>query len=294
VEYLKSVARREIDWINAYANPQEAKKTPWQYMSPHQNSPDAHIALLQKFLATIPSITPQDPELVSPRLWHPDFHAGNIYIDDQARISCIIDWQGAWTTPVFIGANPPLLLDYGIDMLLNFPENYKTLDDATRDKLKYQVSQSILIQAYEESTAKKNPLMYKAMRHPHGQTLKQLEAFVGATWDNCLFPLEECLIRVENEWNHFGAREPCPYHFSAEEIRQHDEESVSFNKSQELWKGLQGVVTDEGYTSNESFTRAVEVLGDLRRVGLGDLKGEERRCFDEETRWVADLERHGM
>jgi len=69
---------------------------------------------------------------------------------------------------------------------------------------------------------------------------------------------------------------------------------VSFNKSQELWKGLQGVVTDEGYTSNESFTRAVEVLGDLRRVGLGDLKGEERRCFDEETRWVADLERHGM
>lgn len=39
--------------------------------------------------------------------------------------------------------------------------------------------------------------MYKVMRHPHGQTLKQLDAFAGTTWDNCLFPFEECLIRVE-------------------------------------------------------------------------------------------------
>ena len=196
-EYLKSVVRREIDWINAHANRQEPNKTPWQYMSPEQNSPEAHTALLQKFLATIPHITPQDPELVSPRLWHPDFHAGNIYIDDQARISCIIDWQGAWTTPVFIGANPPLLLDYGIDMLMKLPENFKALDDATKDELRYQVSQSVLIHTYETSTAEKNPLMYKVMRHPHGQTLKQLEAFAGSTWDNCLFPFEECLIRVE-------------------------------------------------------------------------------------------------
>ena len=39
--------------------------------------------------------------------------------------------------------------------------------------------------------------MYKMMRYPHGQTLKQLEAFVGSTWKNGLFLFEECLIRVE-------------------------------------------------------------------------------------------------
>lgn len=72
----------------------------WRYTSLKQKSPEAHIALLQKFLAAIPYITPQDPELVSPRLWHPDFHTGNIYIENQAQISCIIDWQGAWTTSV--------------------------------------------------------------------------------------------------------------------------------------------------------------------------------------------------
>ena len=47
-------------------------------------------------------------------------------------MSCIIDWQGAWTTPVFIGANPPKLLDYGIDMLMKLPDNFKARDDAKK------------------------------------------------------------------------------------------------------------------------------------------------------------------
>jgi hypothetical protein len=199
IEYLRSIAHREIDWIKdfAVAGPEPSDTHLWQYTSPQQQSPEAHISLLNNFLSTIPHIVPKDPELASPRLWHPDFHAGNIYIDDQSRISCVIDWQGAWTSPVFVGANPPLLLDYGVDMLMKLPENFKDLDDATKDKLRYQVSQSILIHSYETSTAEKNPVMYKMMRHPHGQTLKQLEAFAGSTWDNCLYPLEECLIRVE-------------------------------------------------------------------------------------------------
>jgi hypothetical protein len=176
---------------------QESKETPWQYTGPEQNSPESHIALLQKFLTAAPLITPQDPELTSPRLWHPDFHAGNIYIDEDSRISSIIDWQGAWTTPAFIGANPPLLLDYGVDMMMKLPENFKSLDEDEKNRLRYQVSQSILIHTYETATAEKNPLMNKVMRHPHGKTLKQVEAFVGATWDNCLFPFEECLISIE-------------------------------------------------------------------------------------------------
>lgn len=99
-KYLEAIARREIDWINAHANLHEKTMATWRYTSLKQKSPEAHIALLQKFLAAIPYITPQDPELVSPRLWHPDFHTGNIYIENQAQISCIIDWQGAWTTSV--------------------------------------------------------------------------------------------------------------------------------------------------------------------------------------------------
>jgi hypothetical protein len=170
---------------------------PWQYTSPEQNSPEAHISSLLKFVSVIPYIVPKDWELVSARLWHPDFHAGNIYINDEGQISSIIDWQGAWTTPVFIGANPPLLLDYSVEMLMNLPDDFKQLDEVTKDRLRHQVAQSILIYSYETETAEKNPLMNKMMRYPHGQTLKQLEAFAGGTWDNCLYPFQECLIRVE-------------------------------------------------------------------------------------------------
>jgi hypothetical protein len=92
------------------------------------------------------------------------------------------------------------------------------------------------------------------------------------------------------EWDHFGPNEPCPYHFSTEEIRRHYEEADSFNKSQEFWKELQGVLTDEGYASNETYSKAVKILKDLREGALHDLEGEERTSFEEETRWVADLD----
>jgi hypothetical protein len=67
-EYLKSIARREIDWITAYATPHEPTQHLFQYTSPIQDSPDAHIALLEKSISAIPHIVPKDHELVSPRL----------------------------------------------------------------------------------------------------------------------------------------------------------------------------------------------------------------------------------
>ena len=165
-------------------------------MSAEQHSPKAHVAALQKVLSAVPLIVPRDPDLTSPRLWHPDFHAGNIFIDG-GRISSIIDWQGTWTTPAFVGASPPLLLDYGVDFLMKLPDNFKSLDEPEKNKLRNRVSQSILIHSYETKTAKHNPLMNKVMRLPHGRTLKLLEAFTGSTWDNCLYPLEDCLIKIE-------------------------------------------------------------------------------------------------
>lgn len=90
-----------------------------------------------------------------------------------------------------------MLLDYGVEMMMKLPDNFKELDETTKEQLRYQVAQSILIHSYETQTARENPIMYKMMRYPQGKTLKQLEAFAGATWDNCLFPLQECLIRIE-------------------------------------------------------------------------------------------------
>ncbi|KAF2434794.1 hypothetical protein EJ08DRAFT_646263 [Tothia fuscella] len=287
-QYLESVAKREIDWISKYAVSNETTENPWQYTSNAQKSREAHVSSLQKFMSAIPSIIPKDPDLRSPRFWHPDFHSGNIYVDDKNNISSIIDWQGAWIAPLFIGANPPMLLDYSIETMMKLPDNFKQLDETEKDRLRYQVAQSILIHAYEIRTAKENPLMHKVMRHLQGKPLKQLEAFANATWDNSLLPFRECLIRMEREWADFDVDGPCPYQFSDEEIRQHQEEGAGFNESQELWDSIRDIVNDEGYTHKEDFGRAVELFRGLREEGLNVLHGEERDLFEEQTRWAVD------
>lgn len=93
------------------------------------------------------------------------------------------------------------------------------------------------------------------------------------------------------EWEHFDINEPSPYHyqFSDEEIERRSEEAGAFNASQEVWSKLDDILTTEGYTSNETFSSAVQVLKGLRETGLEGLNGKEREEFDKETRYVLDL-----
>ncbi|KAF2728298.1 hypothetical protein EJ04DRAFT_546854 [Polyplosphaeria fusca] len=170
-DYLKSLAGCEVDWLSKYASGNVND----------QRSPQAHIDLLEKFISIIPLITPKEDEIVSARLWHPDFHAGNIFIDKTGMITSLIDWQGALIGPIFISANPPKVLDYSIDLLMELPDNYKQLEEDRKAKLRRQVSQLILIEAYETRSASQNPLMYRLMRYPNSKTLKELVAFVSGS-----------------------------------------------------------------------------------------------------------------
>lgn len=142
------------------------------------------------------------------------------------------------------------------------------------------------------------------MRGWQGKTLKELEAFANATWDNCLLPFRECLIRVYRqvtqeaiscwkrtdvecrEWSDFDADGPCPYEFSEEEIQKHREDGIAFNESQEFWESLSHIVSDEGYTSNEGFDSVMELFRGLREEHLSVLQGAEREQFDQQTRWA--------
>jgi len=69
---------------------------------------------------------------------------------------------------------------------------------------------------------------------------------------------------IHSKWDHFQVEEPCPYHFSEEEIKKHREEADAFIENQELWRSLRGVLTDDGYTLNETFSEAVEALNRLQ------------------------------
>ena len=80
---------------------------------------------------------------------------------------------------------------------MGLPDNYKQLEEDQKAKLQYQVSQSILIEAYETQSASQNSLMYRMMRYPNSKILKEIIAFVSGSWENGLIPLRDALIRIQ-------------------------------------------------------------------------------------------------
>ncbi len=165
--------------------------------------------------------------------------------------------------------------------MMKGPENFDQLDQTTKDKILDQVAQSILIHSYERKTARQNPLMHQMMRHVHGKTLKELEAFANSSWDNCLLSFRESLIQVHNDWDRFGVEETCPYSFSEQEIEEHYVEAIVFNENRDFWDLVRDLVNDEGYTKAENYDKATELLQSLQGESLPVSEDEEQDVFEE-------------
>lgn len=193
-DYVTAIAHREIAWISKYAvaKPLDDPSQP----SKAQNSPEAHISLLQKFLKVAPYLLPQDTELAASTLWHRDIHAGNIFVND-GLITSLIDWQATWAGPLIIQARHPRLLNHKGEIMLRRPENFNQLDEEERDRLNEQVASSILLYVYETQTARQNPVISRVYRFNHGKTRMQPILFAGETWTDDIIPLRESLIKLE-------------------------------------------------------------------------------------------------
>lgn len=134
--------------------------------------------------------------MVQPTLWHPDIHDGNLFVHE-GNISSVIDWQSIWVGPLILQARVPRLINYNGEIKLKLPSNYKKLDEEEKGRVTDQVSRSIQVYLYEEQTAKKTPLLNKAMRQPYRKALSQLVSFAGSSWEDDILPLRECLINLE-------------------------------------------------------------------------------------------------
>lgn len=161
-----------------------------------QNSPESHISLLRKYLKVAPYLLPDDAAVVASHIWHTDLHSGNIFVDN-GRICSVIDWQGTWAAPLILQARHPRLVDYNGDIILKAPANFKDLEPDEKDRIKGQMSSSIILYLYEKQIAKEVPLLDKVLHFNHGRTRCEPIHFVGDTWDDDILPLRESLIRIE-------------------------------------------------------------------------------------------------
>jgi hypothetical protein len=109
----------------------------------------------------------------------------------------VIDWKGTWAAPLILQAHHPLLVEYHGDIVLKAPANFKDLEPDDKNKVREQMSKSIILHPYEKQIAKEVPLLNKVLHHNHGRTRCEPIHFIGDTWDDDILPLRESLIRIE-------------------------------------------------------------------------------------------------
>jgi hypothetical protein len=131
-----------------------------------------------------------------PTLWHWDIHAPNIFIRKD-RISCLIDWQGAWIGPLFLQARHPRLVEFKGELITEVPQGYDDLEDEDEKlRIRTQVEKTLVLWHYETETETTNPLLHGIMKMEHGRTRLETLAFSANTWDGDILPFRQCLIRI--------------------------------------------------------------------------------------------------
>ncbi|RMD39278.1 hypothetical protein DV735_g5850, partial [Chaetothyriales sp. CBS 134920] len=278
-----SVGRREISWIKRYAAPRVADDL--LLVSAAQNSPEAHIQLLEKFLKVAPFLINIDKQFLCSTLWHTDLHSPNIFVDGN-RITAIIDWQGISAGPLFLQAHPSPLVDYQGRMLLKRPDNFDSLDDEQKAAIKKQISRSTLLQLYLMETQEQNPTLARVFDLDHGKTRRLPVELASNTWDADIVPFREALLNVERYWQELGHDMDCPIHFTDDEVKQHLQDAEGWNEVQDFFDSIEDLVKRDGWTHNETFAAALEFFATLRKVGLKEMTGKERERFEKETRWA--------
>ncbi|KAF2875182.1 kinase-like domain-containing protein [Massariosphaeria phaeospora] len=181
-----------------------------------------------------------------PVLWHTDLHMGNIYVSDEdvTKIVSIIDWQSIVISPLFLQARFPEFLSVDEDYALGteipkLPKDYDQMDEEDKKLADYKLQEAKMAKTYELSSGSQNKQAYKALFIP--SFLRELFTRCGEASEEGIVPLRACLIELSTEWAEIGFTGQCPFIFSDEDIRKHDQEFEKyrdFHKIQELARKL--------------------------------------------------------
>ena len=236
MSYFTALIKNEQQWLRAYAKPREPSDP--CFRGADDNSPSAHIALLDQLLECLPHIVP-DEALCFPCLWHPELSLpSNIFVRQPSLdISAVIDWQWTSAAPFFMQAvharstvhsflssrmAPGKLGDGAV-----LPEILEDLDAAHhRERLQlihheYRSTLALASRHIPQDAPHAPLLRAVAQTLPHIATVLDPVHCARRTWHRGIVHLRAALIRLQREWPAVvrdGA--PCPLRFTEEEARR--------------------------------------------------------------------------
>ncbi|KAF9239693.1 kinase-like domain-containing protein [Melanogaster broomeanus] len=211
-DYMTAVARREQEWISHFGTAHILDDP--NRVLPGQGTRDDHIEWLSTYTILVPILVPPDREQKRPVMWHPDLHAGNIFVTHsniQGKItptiplalSSIIDWQGTCVGPAFLQLKVPPM--YRMD---DVPPGLQSEKAEAEDQYKRQIHHK-----YYEVSAFPLPILNMKAREER----VHLEDIAQVTWKYGLTPCRMAMFRVFGRWEDLVPGTTCPVQYSEEE-----------------------------------------------------------------------------
>ncbi|KAK8182817.1 hypothetical protein BC567DRAFT_66250 [Phyllosticta citribraziliensis] len=218
-DYVKALLGCEIDWAK---NAGEKQGEAGQETKKLQSPPEVYFELLQKASAIVPHIMPRKERTTASRLLHRCLRPEDIFVDEEFRIKTVIGWRGSWVGPAFAGHAPTAYEIGGHDMLNQPKEFLAQLKSAVSEEEFDRFSKQLLARSRKHKELTNSPI--SSLIH----VAIKIEEFG-------LLPLREFLIQVQRTWGHFdtqgvNSEDPCPYHFTDAEMREHAEEVEGLEK----------------------------------------------------------------
>ncbi|RAK86262.1 phosphotransferase enzyme family protein [Aspergillus costaricaensis CBS 115574] len=247
-EYLACIARKEAEWIRCFGKPVELD-FPYNGVFPGLKYPADYLPLLDKYLALVPFLLPEDTNsrLNKLTLRHPGMNPNNILIlPESGTVSSEADelyrrrllfyhyhiFNGHYNKPHLEASRDPILLPW-----------QHLVDTAGR-----QWSGNLV-------------------------TLKGALVRMVEYWPHL----------PDTEGKHY------PVKFSAEELNDfHDEEQTWLNlkKVVSQWYDQVGGVSEEGWVSNERYDETVQRVAELQSALIASAEGDEEDIRLLEEGWL--------
>ncbi|KAF9243407.1 kinase-like domain-containing protein [Melanogaster broomeanus] len=260
-DYMTAVARREQEWISRFGTAHFLDDP--NRVLPGQGTRDDHIEWLSTYTTLVPILVPPHREQKRPVMWHPDLHAGNIFVTHSKgkrkitptiplTISSIIDWQGTCVGPAFLQLKvPPMYRMDEISLGVRLPappKNMDTLSLREKEEAEDQHKRRILRKSYEVSAFPLPILNMKAR-----EERVHLEDIAGVTWKYGLTPCRMAMFRVFERWEDIVPGTTCPVQYSEEEREDLEAHHAMWLRYQKLVGNLEGefYLGDFGYVESD-------------------------------------------
>lgn len=271
--YIKAIVGIEKQWLSTFAVPRKPNDPLRRPGS--GNVPDAHIRLLDNFLAVVPSILPPD-ELCSPVLWHIDLHGSNIFVPSEGSpdISGLIDWQGISVRPLFLQATFAACVRYEGDNRITIPPgmavptlppDFETCSEEDKEYLKGQERLAIIHKYYETRVIEHNPLYHASQIYPHIEHIIPPILSASRTWYEGMHRLRQVLLELQDAWDEIAPGTPFPVKWEKDEVATHQEAYPRLmayeDRVEKVLEGLQ--LEGDGWVTNERYDEVMRKNKDI-------------------------------